>query len=227
MRKNALLLGDVRFQFKYGFYFIYTVFSVLYICLLFILPSAWRKTAAILMIFTDPAAMGLYFMGAIVLFEKSERVLDSLAISPVKSTEYVLSKLLSLAVISTLVAMVIGFSVGIVTNVVWFVFAVFFCSCLFSSIGLIIAAKISTLNQFIIATIPAEVLISIPAAVYLFGYKRNWLLFHPGVCMIELCSEGRYKLTAAIVLMLWTGFFAVFANHTVKKMFRSVGGVEL
>jgi fluoroquinolone transport system permease protein len=113
------------------------VFLLLYIGLIFALPVAWRKTAGILMIFTDPAAMGLYFMGAIVLFEKSERVLNSISISPVKPLEYMLSKLCSLAVISTVVA------------------------------------NISTLNEFIIATIPAELLINIPAIAYLFGYKKN------------------------------------------------------
>jgi fluoroquinolone transport system permease protein len=52
------------------------------------------------MIFSDPAAMGLYFMGAIVLFEKSERVLSAIAVSPVKPREYVLSKLCSIGIVS-------------------------------------------------------------------------------------------------------------------------------
>lgn len=227
MRRMALFKGDVIFQFKYGFYFIYLIFSVLYISLLFAFPEGWRKTAGILMIFSDPAAMGLYFMGAIVLFEKSERVLNSIAISPVKPWEYVLSKLISIAVISTLVAVVIGFSGGFVTNAVWYVISVFFCSCLFSAVGLIVAAKISTLNEFIIATIPAELLINIPAMAWLFGYKKHWLLFHPGVCMIELCSDGQHKLLSLAFLLSWTIFFIVLANRTIKKMFKSVGGVKL
>lgn len=226
MRRKALFLGDIRFQIKYGFYFIYFVFSLLYIGLLFTLPAAWRKIAGILMIFTDPAAMGLYFMGAIVLFEKSERVLNSISVSPVKPIEYVVSKLCSLAVISTVVAVVIGFSGSIIPDMAVFIIAVFFCSCLFSSVGLIVAANISTLNKFIIVTIPAQLLINIPAIVYLFGYKKNWLLFHPGVCMIELCSNG-YRLIPILVLILWTIFFTMLANSIVKKMFKSVGGVKL
>jgi fluoroquinolone transport system permease protein len=227
VRRIALLSGDIRFQFKYGFYFIYIVFSILYIGLLFALPPAWRMTAGILMIFTDPAAMGLYFMGAIVLFEKSERVLDSISISPVKPLEYVLSKLISLAVISTVVAAVIGFSGGIISDTAGFIMAVFFGSSLFSSVGLIVAANISTLNEFIIATIPAELVINIPAAAYIFGYKRSWLLFHPGVSIIELCSKGQHKLVSILVLLVWTAFFTILANGAVRKMFKSVGGVRL
>jgi len=226
VRKRALLFGDIRFQFKYGFYFIYLVFTLLYIGLLYALPVAWRKTAGILMIFSDPAAMGLYFMGAIVLFEKSERVLNSIAISPVKPFEYVLSKLCSMAVISTVVAVAIGFSVGIIQNAA-FLIAVFFCSCLFSAMGLMIAVKTTTLNGFIIATILPQLLINIPAFAWLFGYKKTWLLFHPGVSMIELCSNGPNKLISVFVLILWTIFFTVSVCFTVRKMFQSVGGAKL
>ena len=179
------------------------------------------------MIFTDPAAMGLYFMGAIVLFEKSERVLNSIAISPVKPLEYVLSKLCSIAMISTVVAIVIGIFSDNISDIIAFTVGVFLCSCLFSSVGLIFAANISTLNAFLIATIPAELLINIPTLAYLLGYKKNWLLLHPGVCMIELCTNGNYKLISVIVLFIWTVLLIALAYLTVKKMFKSVGGVKI
>ncbi len=227
MRTMALFFGDVRFQFKYGFYTIYLFFSVLYICLLYAFPPGWRETAAILMIFSDPAAMGLYFMGAIVLFEKSERVLDSIAISPVKPWEYVLSKLCSIGCISTFVAVAIGFSGNVVLKPFYLVVGVFLCSCFFSAVGLIIACRISSLNQFIIATIPAELLINIPAIARLFGYKKSWLLFHPGVDLIELLHGGGRAMPALILLLLWTVLFSVLAEKIVKIMLKSVGGVKL
>lgn len=227
MRMKALLFGDIQFQFKYGFYFLYLVFSILYIGLLMALPSDWREKAGILMIFTDPAAMGLFFMGAIVLFEKSERVLNSIAISPVKPFEYVLSKLCSIAIISTVVALVIGIASGIISNIFGFIIGVFLCSCLFSSVGLIVASLVTTLNQFVIATIPAEILINLPAIAYLFGFKKRWLLFHPGVCMIELCTNGQNAFIAIIILIIWSLLFITLTCRLVKKMFQSVGGVKL
>ncbi|MDP4125181.1 MAG: ABC transporter permease [Bacillota bacterium] len=224
MRKMSLFIGDIRFQFKYGFYFIYLVFTLIYIALIYTFPPYWRHTAGILMIFSDPAEIGLYFMGAIVLFEKSEKVLNSLAVSPVSPTEYVLSKLCSLAVISTIVASVIGFGAGIVRNAAVFLLSVFFCSCLFSAVGLIISSKISTLNGFIIATILPQLIINIPAFFWLFGYRKNWLLFHPGVGMMELCADGLYAPMSLLVLILWTVFFTVLAISSTRKMFRKVGG---
>ncbi len=216
MRMTALIRGDIRFQFKYGFYFLYLVFSVLYISLLSALPTAWRAQAAVLMIFTDPAAMGLFFMGAIVLFEKSERVLNSIAISPVKPMEYVVSKLVTIAVISTGVGLLIGAGGGVIHNPLYFVAGVFLGSCLFSSVGLMVAANISSLNQFIVATIPAELLINIPAIAWMFGWKPGILLLHPGVCIIELCDNGVYALPALAILIVWTALSTLAAERVVR-----------
>jgi fluoroquinolone transport system permease protein len=227
MRIWSLLRGDIRFQYKYGFYLLYLVFSILYISLIFSLPQAWREKAAILMIFTDPAAMGLYFMGAIVLFEKSERVLDSIAVSPVKTYEYMLSKLLSIGVISVIVGFSIGFFSHAVNMTDRFLVGIFLCSCLFSAVGLMVAAKSISLNDFIISTIPAELLINIPAIAWLFGWKPGWLLLHPGVCLMELCENGKHSLTALIILGLWVLLAAVIANRTVKGMCREIGGIKL
>ncbi len=227
MRSKALVGGDIRFQFKYGFYFLYMVFCALYIGLLFALPAGWRQTAAVLLVFSDPAAMGLYFMGAIVLFEKGERVLDSLAVSPVKPAAYVLSKLLSIAVISTAAALVIGFSAGAVPDAFLFAAGVLLGSCLFSSVGLMVAARARTLNGFMLRTIPAELLIAAPAGAYLLGWKPVWLLLHPGVCVIELCAGGALALPALGVLLIWAALAAAFACRAVTRMLGSLGGISL
>ena len=227
MRTKALLIGDIRFQFKYGFYFLYLIFTILYISLLYALPAVWRQQATVLMIFTDPAAMGLYFMGAIVLFEKGERVLNSLAVSPVRPMEYIVSKLLSIALISTVAGLVIGFGGGVIANLFYFIPGVFLGSCLFSAVGLMVAANIGTLNQFVVATIPAEILINVPAIAWLFGWKPGIMLLHPGVCIIELFQNGPYALPALFILALWTVLSVLFCRRVVAKSLRSLGGVKL
>ncbi|HHW47469.1 MAG TPA: hypothetical protein GXX14_02495 [Clostridiaceae bacterium] len=138
------------------------------------------------MIFSDPAAMGLYFMGAIILFEKNERVLDSIAVSPARTYEYTLSKLFSIGIISMAVGFAIGFFSDTINMTMHFIMGIFLCSCLFSAVGLVIAAKSISLNGFIISTVPVQLIINIPAVAWLFGLRPAWMLLHPGVCMIEL-----------------------------------------
>jgi fluoroquinolone transport system permease protein len=227
MKIWPLLRGDIRFQYKYGFYFLYMFFTILYISLLFAFPEAWREKAAILMIFSDPAAMGLYFMGAIVLFEKSERVLSSIAISPARPYEYMLSKLFSIGIISVFVGFAIGYLSNAVNITMHFIMGIFLCSCLFSAVGLFIAARSISLNGFIISTIPAQIIINIPAVAWLFGWRPGWLLFHPGVSMMELCENGKHVLPAFIILAFWALLAAVIANRTVDGMFKEIGGIKL
>lgn len=227
MRIGSLLFGDIRFQYKYGFYFLYLVFSILYISLIFALPETWREKAAILMIFSDPAAMGLFFMGAIVLFEKSERVLDSIAISPARPYEYIISKLFSIGMISVIVGLTIGFFSKALTMSLHFIAGIFLCSCLFSAIGLIIAARSISLNGFILSTIPAQLMINIPGIAWLFGWRPGWLILHPGVSMMELSENGKNSLMAFMVLAFWTLLAVLIANHTIKGLFKTIGGVKL
>lgn len=227
MRLKNLIIGDIKFQIKYGFYFIYAVLVVFYICLLYILKDSWREKAATVMIFSDPAAMGMFFMGAIVLLEKSQRVLNSIAVSPVKVSEYILSKVISIGSISAIVALVIAFAAEM-GNYLILTIATFFGSALFTFIGLIVSTKINSLNQFVIATIPFEIIGFLPPMAYLFGYGNDWLLLHPGtslICMIN--GDFSHIVVNIVVLAVWLILLMIFTIKVVKKMFSSVGGVKL
>jgi fluoroquinolone transport system permease protein len=200
---------------------------MLYIVVLCLLPAAWERRVAILLIFTDPAALGLYFMGALILFEKSERILDSVAISPVRTTEYVVSKLVSLAIISLLSGAVIGFYGEVVENPFNFLLGVFLGSCLFSAVGLVIAVHVTSLNEFVVTTIPAGLIINLPAIAWLFGYQPRVLALHPGVCIIKMLQNAEGTLSSTAILCVWSVLTIAYAVHFVSKKFRSLGGVVL
>lgn len=227
MRLRNLLIGDIRFQLKYGFYFIYSIFTLFYIFVLYALPEVAREKATTILIYTDPAAMGLFFMGAIVLLEKSQRVLDSIAISPVKASEYILSKVVSLGIVGTIVGALIAFAAGN-DNLIGVIVGTFLGSIFFSLIGLMIAAKINSLNQFLVATIPFELLCFLPPLLYLFGYTKSFMLLHPGCILIGMISGTmHYNPMLIIVLGVWMIGIYYLTYHIVKKMFQSVGGVKL
>ena len=173
MRLKNLFLLDMRFQGRYGFYFLYGFLTVLYMILLLSLPETWKTTAASILIFSDPAAMGLFFMGAIVLLEKSQRVTSFFAISPLHAFEYVFSKVLSLSLIGLLVAAVLAVTAG--CNALFQVLiGTVLSSILFSLLGLIIATKIHSLNQFLIATVPLELITFVPAILHLTGISPDF-----------------------------------------------------
>ena len=73
MRLGRLICGDIHFQWKYGFYFIYFILTVLYVCGIAALPEHWKTDIASIMIYSDPAAMGLFFMERLFFWKKVKR----------------------------------------------------------------------------------------------------------------------------------------------------------
>ncbi len=227
MRIINLIKGDIRFQFKYGFYFVYAVFTAVYISLIFVMPQSWRERAAAIMIFSDPAAMGIFFMGAIVLLEKSERVLNSIAVSPVKTGEYILSKVVSLLFISVVVGIAITLPAG-TKNLYASVIGTAFGSAFFTLCGLIVAANISSLNQFLTTAVPIEIISFLPPIMYLFGYDNMFMLIHPGCIIISLISgNSKHLFLLLAILCMWLVALYKVAHKYIQNMFQNAGGVNL
>lgn len=230
MRMRNLLKGDITFQIKYGFYFVYATFTLFYVVLLGLLPIGARGKVAAILVYTDPAAMGLFFMGAIVLLEKSQRVLNSIAVSPVRISEYILSKVISLGIISTLVGIIILYSSQSTGSSTWLfaIIGIFLGSVFFSLIGLCMAAKINSLNQFIVATVPFELLCFIPPILYLFGYGKEFLWLHPGSIIINMILGEAGQIQETILILIgWIIVVYLITYRIIKKMMLSVGGVKL
>lgn len=226
MRLIKMILGDIRFQFKYGFYFIYAVFCALYIFLLFIFPEAWREEAASIMIYSDPAAMGLFFMGAIVLLEKSQRVLNALAVSPVKVSEYITAKIASLLFISVLVSLVITLAAGL-KNIPVVLITTALTSIIFTLLGLIVATKINSLNQYIIATVPLEIICFVPPIIYLFAPTAIMRWYPLNGSMALLSNNSKNPLYDIALLLIVIVCLFIVAQRATVKMWKSLGGVKL
>lgn len=226
MRLHRLILWDLKFQAKYGFYLLYTVLSVIYLIVLSAIPAEWQQKAASILIFSDPSALGLFFMGAIVLLEKSQRVPCAFAVSPVKATEYVCSKVISLGAVSVIVAAIIAVFAKV--NHVGFVLAgTAVSSVMFTLTGIIIATKIASLNQFIIATVPIEIIGFVPAILYfLLKADRIFGYYPPNTCMDLIAGRNPSVVGVIFTLVLMVILF-IFAKRSVQKMWMSMGGVKL
>ncbi len=226
MRLKKLFLLDMRFQAKYGFYFLYAVLTVIYITVLFALPENWKEKAAAILIFSDPASMGLFFMGAIVLLEKSQHTTCALAVSPVHATEYVIAKVSSLSAISLVVAAILALAAD-ADHLQIVLFGTFLSSVVFTLLGIIVATKITGLNQFILWTVPIEAVCFVPAILHLFKITPAWYGYYPvNVCMDMVSGHsssaiGFWGVAATTVILF------VLSRFCVLKMWDSMGGVKL
>lgn len=225
MRAWNLVCEETRFLRKYGILGLYAVFSLLYFFILSLLPAGAKQIGAAILIFTDPAAMGLFFMGAVVLLEKSQRVNCSLAVAPITLSEYIFAKALPMMAAGLVVGVFLGVCGGLSIGGVAVGTAL--ASLVFSLCGLFVAVKAETLNGFVLATVPFELVLCLPALLDLFGVigGKEWLL-HPGVAALRLIS-GQAGFWAVCSLVFWLGMAFLLCRRAVRRYFDEMGGGRL
>lgn len=221
MRKWNVLKGDIMFQWKYGFYFLYFIMVILYFIFLSLLSGTVKHTVAAICIYSDPAAMGMFFMGAIILLEKSQRIVSSLAVSPLKAAEYVGGKVISIAFISVVVGLLIV-TQGKTESYFLTTLGIFAGSVIFSLCGVIVGTKISTINQYIVGTLPFEIIGFLPVIIYRIGIfpKQSWYLLHPGCAVMDFIDgTSEHILLCFVSILFWILFLYGIAIRCVRKMF--------
>lgn len=229
MRKLNVIKGDMKFQWKYGFYFLYVIIITIYFMIFSFFQGEVKNTIVSVCVYSDPAAMGMFFMGALILLEKSQRITNSIAISPVTAWEYILGKSISIGIISEIVGMILLLQ-GHTRNIVLSSIGIFAGSVIFSLCGIIVGAKIESLSQYIVCTIPFEIIGFVPVILYRIGFlwDEKLMLLHPGCSVMQLI-EGNISLAplAMLSICIWIILLSYFSNLSVKKMFRICGETKL
>ena len=229
MRKVNVIKGDMFFQWKYGFYMLYFLMIIIYYVIFSFLTGNVKDTIVSICVYSDPAAMGMFFMGALILLEKSQRITNSIAISPVTVEEYILGKIVSVGIISEIVGVILMLQ-GHTENYFWCAIGIFAGSVIFSLCGIIVGAKIESLNQYIIGTLPFEIMGFVPVILYRIGFMWNnkLMIIHPG-CSVMRLIEGDTEMAVGAVasIVIWTILLFWRADISVRKMFRKSGGVKL
>ena len=95
-------------------------------------------------------------------------------------------------------------------------------------LGIIAATKISNLNQFLIVIMPIEIVCFAPPIVGLFVKLPYLFRFFPFTACMNLITGKSVLLSFDMVLVIATLIILyIVARHTVKHMWKSLGGVKL
>ena len=151
--------------------FIYpaNITSTLMICgFILILPlDDFSPRLTAFLIFLDPAMVGLSFVGAMVLREKSEGTIFALGITPLRSWVYVASKTVTLTVITFASSLVVAF---VATegdfNLPRMLFVLTLSSTLATLIGFACVARVPSMNKLMIHWMWLVALLYIPALTH-------------------------------------------------------------
>ncbi|WP_416150736.1 hypothetical protein ACM26V_07150 [Salipaludibacillus sp. HK11] len=177
---GRLLLQDIRFQYRHGFYYVYAFVTVVYIALLLWVPLDARPFWSVLIIFTDPGTFGFFFVGTIIMLERNQQLLTYLFVTPAKLWHYLVAKIVSLTLIALLTGLLIAFvSLGTSVSFLWLTLSLILCSLFFTSVGLIISPDAGSLNHFMFRAIVLMVVLFTPVLYYVDWLSWNFLQLTP------------------------------------------------
>ena len=208
--------ADIIFQWKQGFYLIYIIISLIYIVLLNQFSNEIVKLILPLAIYSDPSVLGMFFIGGIVLLEKEQGILMLLKVTPLRMSEYIISKVISLAIISVFSSILISFfSYKQYVNYVFLITGVILSSTFFILFGLIIITKSKNINEYIFKMVPYSLIILLPCLSLIIKDIKYIFYLFPSVAGIRLIL-GAYNNIGYFEVILQSAAL-IFINFVLSK----------
>ena len=99
---------DLLLQIRYRIMTVAIIITAVYTLVFKLLARDGFDEVLVVIIFSDPAMIGFIFIGALVLFEKGSGTIDALIVTPLRKTEYLVSKVISLGLIATVCSLVMA-----------------------------------------------------------------------------------------------------------------------
>jgi len=162
--------------------------------------------------------LGFFFIGAIVLLEKGQNILQSLFVTPLRLSEYIIAKVISLSILAMASALIIVTPIHLsIINFPVLLFGLWLSVIFFTLFGLIIAARSQNVNDYFAKALGLGLVASLPLAQYLHIFSTPLFYVLPTRATLILL-EAAVKPTgllhiiyAFICLLVWNSLAAFLA----------------
>jgi fluoroquinolone transport system permease protein len=196
---------------KYNILTVAIAMAVFYALLLIIFPVINVDEFVGYVIFSDPGQLGFIFIGAMVLFEKSENTLPAQNITPMSASEYLWTKATALLVPTVIGSLGIAFAAWRIDfNFIVLIITVVLTSLIFTFLGLAGVARVKTFNQYVLV-IP---LFLAPTALPLLNFLNitQWKFLYviPTQSVLSLLGICRYDNLSWLEVILHFVYLVVW-----------------
>ena len=223
---RALLVWDLRMQYRYGFWVAGAGVTLTWVVLLRLLPPGYLEIWLPCLLYLDIGSIGLMFVAGVLFFERRQGVIDALVVTPVGTSAWLASKVLSLTLLSVAVACaLVLLTAG--TGVSWLRLVPCFAlaAALYTLCGFLAAAHLSNISSFLVATAVAGLPLCLPLLDY-FDIWSHPLLWsnpaHPTLVLIRESLSPRSALELAAALLLTGAWIGVAFRLAVRAFHRRV-----
>ncbi len=231
-RMLATLVLDLRLQWRNGFYYASAFVLTVLILLLRWLPNLDWGWVLPVFVLGNMLLNGFYFIGGLVLLEKGEGTLEAQVVTPLRDGEYLASKVLSLALLSTVengLVMVLLYGprfallpalLGIVT-----------ASVLYSLAGFVAVARYDSINEYLLPSMGYTLLLFLPLLDYLGIWSSPIFYLHPLQASLTLLTgafqplAGWQWLYGVLYAALWIGLMGWLSRRAFARFVVARQGV--
>ncbi len=171
---------ELTLQRRYKFLHAAVFSGALWLALLLPMPDDLRSAAEPYVILGDLMIVGFFFVAGAVFFEKGERTLDAVVATPLRFTEYLASKVITLTALSVLLAVF----VATVTNGVHYDLGLMLLGATLGTVLMLLLGFLSALpfgsvsDWFMPAVVPVAVF-NLPILHYSGLWTTPWLYLVP------------------------------------------------
>ncbi|QED49802.1 fluoroquinolone export ABC transporter permease subunit [Cytobacillus dafuensis] len=232
MRLIASIKADIQFQFRHYFYYVYLFVSTFYILILSFVPIEVKEKTALVFLFSDCSFLGSFFIGGIILLEKDQGIHNQLFVTPIRISEFIWSKVISLSVLSAASAMLIYIcTFGLTYKALPLLLGVLFNSVFATLLGLIFAVRVKSINQYLLISPLFVTVFFLPIldVIDLFHTPLFYLLpGKAGLLLMEnafspLSVEGWIYSLSTLFLFIILAFQLAYQSFT-KHVLLKIGG---
>jgi fluoroquinolone transport system permease protein len=218
------LKKEITLQWRQGFWLVYFVFTAIYVTVLLSLPEKNRMLVSLILILSDTTMLGVIFIGALVLLEKQQLVLQSLFVTPLEPSQYIWSKTISLSLIAISMSILVYLPVWHFTTYTLLLMAtIAFTAGTFVLLGLGLAARIDTINQYFGLLMGVSMLLILPVLPYMLLEQHPIFLILPYVASLDLMLGAMnplpiWRILLDIVLLVIWGYIAY--RYAIRRVTR-------
>lgn len=198
---TLLAVHDARLQARYGIYYAYGFVVFVYVVVLVWAGPFLPDWLAAVIIFSDPSALGFYFLGALMMLERGEGVRAALATTPVSAGAYFFGKAFTLTVLALIAVAVISLAAHRPANWALLMAVVVLTSIQYIGIGVPIALSFRTATAYLIGSAAFLGPVVAPGLLALIDPTPWWLLWIPAVAQLKLMLVATGAAEAGAIMI--------------------------
>lgn len=177
---------ELRLIARGGFWAAYAVVCAAYVGLLWALPAPLFDRVLPILLFSDPAVLGLWVVGAMVLLERREGALQAWAHTPARPSTWVAAKVFGITMLAVVVALVVAVGSGGLVRTDYLLLAVVPTSVLCVLLGIGIVSWVTTFNGFLALASAVTAPLALPCVEWMLGTTHPGLRWLPTGATAEL-----------------------------------------